>query len=262
MKDVEKPSPDLSVVIPVYKNLDTIEPLYFRLVHVLENARIQFEIVFVDDACPQQSHKIIRSLIERDTHVSALLMKYNIGQHSAVLAGLNVADGRAIAIMDADLQDPPEALPVLCDKLNEGYDVVFGGRSGKYEVDHRLLTSRFYKLTMHLLTGNPSDAGLFLVAKHVFLEKIIETPMSQPNLLAMIGTARAKTISIPIERAPRLSGKSAYTSWMRLKMGVQAIKWIMEWRLGFHSGINQKPYCCRFPIAEKLGQKFLSLVKE
>jgi glycosyltransferase involved in cell wall biosynthesis len=248
--------PDLSVVVPVYKNLDTIEPLYLRLCAVLETANIIFEIIFVDDACPQHSHKIIENISRTDSRVSALIMAQNIGQNRAILSGLSVADGLAIAIMDADLQDPPEAIPGLLGKMKEGYDVVFAGRSGTYEVQHRHLTSRLYKWTMHLLTGVPSDAGLYLVATKELIQKLLSMPQTHAHLVPMFGVTRAKMTSIPTPRATRIFGVSAYSSWKRLMMGLQAVLWVVLWRFGFFSRRHldsPKPHPAVF---RKLGKKF------
>jgi hypothetical protein len=157
--------------------------------------------------------------------------------------------------MDADLQDPPEAIPSLLDKLSDGYDVVFAGRCGKYEAGHRLLTSRFYKWVLHLLTGVPRDAGLFLAAKLGTLKKVLAMQVAHPHLVAMIGVSGARGISIPVERSLRHSGTSAYSSWMRLKMGSQAALWAFGWRLGFNRSLT-KSLIPGFPVRERLGDKF------
>jgi len=247
---------DLSIVIPVYKNADTLESLYLRLLHVLEDENLQFEILFIDDACPQQSMQILRQLAEKDARLAILVMGRNIGQQRAVLAGLNIAEGNAVAIMDADLQDPPEVLPVLLETLREGFDVVFGGRAGKYEAGNRLLTSRLYKWTMHRLTDLPSDAGLFLVARQTLIRELLNMKTLAPNLVAAIGVTSARKGSIPIERAPRPTGKSTYTSWMRLMIGIRSILWVLAWKLGFPATKKRNTSHLIFPIQEKIGWRF------
>ncbi len=99
---------------------------------------------------------------QRDPRVRLLSHAANRGQHQAVMTGLAAAQGEWSVIMDADLQDPPEALPALLNKGRVGYGAVFAGRRGRYESAGRLLTSRLIKWTMRQLTGLPSDAGIFV----------------------------------------------------------------------------------------------------
>jgi glycosyltransferase involved in cell wall biosynthesis len=249
-------APELSVVIPVYKNADSLEILYSRLCSVLEQERISFEIIFVDDACPQHSLEILKQLAKNDPRLVVLSMAQNVGQQIAVLAGMSVAEGLNIAIMDADLQDPPEALPFLIKKLAEGYEVVFAGRRGKYEASHRLLTSNLYKSLLHLLTGIPIDAGLFLMAKKVLGSRLLQMPVTQPHIPAMIAVSKARTVSIPTERSLRHSGVSAYSSWMRMYMGFHGLSWVIGWKLGFRPKKKIYNSISTFPISEKLGSKF------
>ena len=244
----------LSVVIPVYKNAGTVDALYARLTKVLEESNIQFEIVFVDDACPQGSLVVLRRLTEKDPRVAVLAMAQNVGQQRAVLAGLDVSDGQAVSIMDADLQDPPEAIPSLLEKLSGGYDVVFAGRRGNYEAGIRLFTSRLYKWTLHLLTGLPRDAGLFLVARHDVVRKIVGMNAQCPHLVAMFGALGVHSMSIPVERAPRPSGITAYTSWMRLRMGLTAALWAFSWHLGIRP--HTRGPVTGSPVRERIGKKF------
>ena len=151
---------DVSVVVPVYGNAETVGPLQARLRAVLDRAALAHETVFVDDASPDGSLAALRALAERDPAVRVLALPRNRGQHRAVLAGLRLARGRHVAIMDADLQDPPEALPALLARARDGYDAVFAGRRGHYESRGRLLTSRVFKWLLHAATGLPADAGM------------------------------------------------------------------------------------------------------
>ncbi len=247
-------SPDMTVVIPVYKNADTLEELHVRLRDVLDRAGIRFEIIFVEDACPQKSFIVLKRMAGADSRISVLAMDRNIGQQKAIMAGIDYADGRTVVIMDADLQDPPESIPALFEKLNEGYDVVFAGRRGKYEADSRLFTSRLYKWTLHLLTGVPRDAGLFLIVRRETVRKLTVMESPYPHLVAMFGALGAHSTSIPVERAQRPSGISAYTSWMRLRMGLMAAFWALGWRIGIRLHARKPP--TSFPVRERIGHKF------
>jgi polyisoprenyl-phosphate glycosyltransferase len=247
------PNPAVTVVLPVYKNAGMLAELYRRLCQALEQAGIQFEIVFIDDACPQESLTVLKQIAAKDVRVAVLVMECNVGQQSAVLAGLCVAAGRAVVIMDADLQDPPEAVPVLLEKLNEGYDVVFAGRRGNYEASIRLLTSRLYKGILRLLIHVPRDAGMFLIMRKETVKRVLMMKVTHPHLVAMIGVLGISSAAIPVERKKRPAGVSAFTSRMRLRMGLRAVFWAIGWRLGLRPAIEEKP---DFPIKERIGLKF------
>src|SRR5437016_280355 len=103
--------PELSVVIPIYNEVENIAVLYDRLVRVLEGAEISFEIVFVDDGSRDESVKSLNEVSASDKRVIVIELARNFGHQVAITAGLDFARGRGIAVMDADLQDPPEVLP-------------------------------------------------------------------------------------------------------------------------------------------------------
>ncbi|HTX90470.1 MAG TPA: glycosyltransferase family 2 protein, partial [Anaerolineales bacterium] len=203
--------PDLTIIAPVYKNASTLDELAARITSTSEQAGYTFEILFVDDACPQGSLDVLKRLASRDDRVSVISLAQNTGQAQAVMTGLDHLRSRFFVIMDADLQDPPEAIPELVRGLEEGYDVVFAGRAGHYESSGRLATSRLYKWTIHILTGLPADAGLFLAARRIVAEKLLAAHQSGILIVPMIGTFKLRTFSIPVERALRPVGESAYT---------------------------------------------------
>ena len=235
--------PELSIILPVYKNRNTVRELHRQLSETLVEKSVEF--VFVDDACPENSLEILQEMAQADPRITVLALAQNIGQQRAVLAGMQHAQGEVLVIMDADLQDPPHAVPMLLEKLKEGHDVVFGGRAGHYQVGHRLLTSRLYKWTLHFLLKVPANAGLFLAMKRAHLDALLALPIDTPHLVAMIGALRLKNISVSVKRDERPSGMSAYTSWMRLKLGFGAAFWALRWRLGFmpdtHNPISDHP---------------------
>ena len=248
-------TPDLSVVLPMYCNRDTVVELYQRLCTSLDTAGIRFELIFVDDGCPQRSFEIIEPLTKTDKRVNLVVMEHNVGQNDALLAGFSCASGKAVASMDADLQDPPEALPRLYSALTPDLDVVFGGRLGSYEPEYRLITSRLYKWVMHNLSGVPMDAGLFFVATQQLSTKLIALSECNTHIIPMIGVLGSKTLSIPTPRSYRPSGISAYSGQDRLSMGLAALTWLIKYKLkrkDRSSVVLEKV----FPISSKLGQKF------
>ena len=103
---------EVTVVLPVFQNKESFKELYERLLHVMDPNRIEYEILFVDDASPDHSLDVLKKLTETDPRVAVLEMERNVGQQRAVMAGLSHARGKYVVVMDADLQDPPEAIPI------------------------------------------------------------------------------------------------------------------------------------------------------
>lgn len=224
-------NPLLSVVVPVYRNADTVRALADGIGRVCQASGISFEIVFVEDACPEGSLAVLKPLARDNPHVSVLALDRNHGQHLAVLTGLSYARGEWIVIMDADLQDPVEALPTLLEKGRAGYQAVFAGRRGHYESSLRLFTSRLFKRTMHTLIGLPADAGIFCLLSRDLARQLVAMNDGRPSIVAMIGCAGRPMISVPVTRAPRPSGQSAYDTRRRLRSAWRAIRWALRWRL-------------------------------
>jgi len=223
-------NPEISIVVPVYKNTETLHELHRRLTSVLEDNKFTFEILFVNDACPSGSLQVLREIARNDPRVTVLALKRNVRQHRAVLAGLTFSQGKRVVILDADLQDPPEAIPELLSKLDKGFAAVFGGRCGDYESRFRLFTSRLFKKILHWVTGLPSDACMFVALRRQMAERLLAFYAPRPFIVAMIGCTGLPFSSIPVKRDKRPIGQSAYSFWMRLRTGCLAIFWALVWK--------------------------------
>jgi glycosyltransferase involved in cell wall biosynthesis len=224
-------TPGVSVVVPVYRTADVLPELHRRLGAALGDRG--FELVLVDDACPEGSGAAAAALASADERVRVVSLPENVGQHAAALAGLRQAHGAWAVVMDGDLQDPPEAVPALLDAGRAaGVPVVFGGRRGRYESRARLLTSRAYKRTLALVAGVPVDAGIFMALDRSVVERLLALDgRRRPSLVAMVGCTGAPMVSIPVERAARPSGRSSYGALGRIRLGYRAIAWALAWRL-------------------------------
>lgn len=219
---------DVSVVVPVYDNRDTVCALHERLQRVLRDANLTYEILFVNDACPSGSQSTLERLASSDSNVRVTALSCNVGQHKSVLIGLAQARGRCAVIMDADLQDPPEALPLMFEELRNGHAAVFAGRRGRYESAGRLVTSRIFKTVLHLLSGVPRDAGMYVVTSRAMIDHLVARRVEDPFVVAMIGTSGLPLSSIPILRASRPSGRSRYSGWMRFRAGLSALRIVLR----------------------------------
>ncbi len=222
----------VSVVAPVYRNAETVEPLYERLVRALTPLCRDFELVFVDDCCPAGSLEVLRALALRDPRLRVLALPRNSGQHRAVMEGLAVARGAVVVVMDADLQDPPEAIPGLLAALARGDGrAVFAGRRGRYESAGRLATSRVFKRALRSMTGLPIDAGMFVALDRPLVDTVLAMQVRRPFLVAMIGCADVAVASIPVERDTRAVGRSGFSSWKRLTTGLSALHLVARHKL-------------------------------
>lgn len=247
------PNPEVSVVVPVYRNAATLAALHGRLRAVLEPLA-PFEVLFVDDCCPEGSRAVLERLATEDPCVAALLLDRNVGQHRAVLAGLACARGEWVVVMDGDLQDPPEAIPDLLRAADGGARAVFAGRRGAYESAGRLATSRLFKRLLHWLCGVPADAGLFVLLHRSLVRRLLELGGPRPFVLAMIGCTGLPSVSVPISRVPRPSGASSYSGWGRLASAASALLWLALWRTRLIRPGSPLPRPA--PVKARLGLRF------
>jgi SAM-dependent methyltransferase len=212
---------ELSVIAPVYGNAATLEELHRRVRSAAAGWDLQ--LILVDDASPDDSRSVISELAARDPAVEPVFLDRNVGQHEAVLAGMRRARGRWTAVLDADLQDPPEAIPVLLEHVRNGEQVVFAGRRGAYQGAGRLASSLAFKRLLAALTGVPRDAGMFFVADRRAVDSLLALEGPPPFLVAMVGAAGLRAVSVPVERGR--SDHSSYSSSQRLRSGLRGLRW-------------------------------------
>jgi len=227
---VQRPE-SVSVVVPVFRNADTLDELKRRLdVALADEPDVEF--VFVDDACPSGSDWVLERLAAADPRVRQIRLPSNVGQHKAILSGLAEARGDRIVVLDADLQDPPEAVPALLTRARrDDVDAVFAGRRGRYESTARLATSRLFKRALHIVCGVPHDAGSFVVVTGDLARRLVAMGTPNATVPAMIGCARARTASVPVARAPRGGGRSAYSGKDRALAAWRTLVWATTWRV-------------------------------
>lgn len=245
--------PDVTVVIPVFKNKSSLLELHRRLTTVLDESG-DYEILFVDDACPEGSLEVLRDLAHRDRRVAVIVLENNAGQNRALMMGLAHCQGEVVVTLDADLQDPPEAIPSLLRALGGKAAAVFAGRRGRYESPGRLLSSRAFKWVLHLLSRKrlPSDAGLFLAMKRKVVERLLTFECRDPYLVGLIARTGFPLASYPVVRSPAPGGTSSYTGRMR---------WCLTWLALVSLVAPRKPISRRrrgweVPVREYIGLRF------
>lgn len=250
----------LSIVIPVYTNAPTLSELHRRLSAVLQHVTDRYEILFVDDACPANSITVLRELSANDEHVVVLRLAANVGQNRAVLTGLAQVRGDVAVVMDADLQDPPEAIPALLAALTADVAAVFAGRRGAYEGRKRLITSWLFKHSLYLLSGGriPPDAGLFVAMRREMIVSLLAFDIPQPYVVGLIGRTQLPLRSIPVLRHANDERTSAYTARKRLVLAWRALQQMLPaWMVEHKQRSVQTPVV----VSEYLGGHFRPLTQ-
>ncbi|MBI3601427.1 MAG: glycosyltransferase family 2 protein [Candidatus Omnitrophica bacterium] len=223
----------ISIILPVFKNASFLEELIGRIHRSLDSVGYKHEIVCVNDCCPESSLTVLKKIVSRDYRLKVVDLKQNVGQHKAVLIGMVYAAGDWIAVMDADLQDPPESLPSLIDIAEKNNAVVFAGRRGMYEPITRLFTSKAFKNLFSFIARVPRDAGMFFVISKDVKEKIVKMRGSKPFVIAMLGMVSIPKINCPVERKKKLAQASGYSSGQRILIGMRAVIYALQCRFGF-----------------------------
>ncbi len=215
----------ISVVIPVYKNEDSLRELYMRLLKILETISQDFEIIMVEDCGEDGSWAIIKELAKTDKRLKGLQLSRNFGQHYAITAGLDSCSGDWVVVMDADLQDPPEEIANLYLKAKSGYDVVLARRIERKDGFLKRFSSNIFYKAFGCLTGIKYDSriGNFRIISRKIVDNL---RLMRENLRffgGMVYWMGFSTAYIDIQHAGRLHGKSAYTPRRLFKLAGNAI---------------------------------------
>lgn len=221
---------EITVVVPVFRNADTLQPLAARLLDTLSAASDRCRVMFVVDRCPSGSWEVVRSLASSDPRIAGLLLEARAGQHAAVLAGLEAAASPWVVVMDADLQDPPERVPAMLARAREIEGTVFARREGRYERWDRMLTSRVFKRLLRWTFGVPEDVGTFFVVPQATARRMCALRVTTAQVVVMAFLCSERRDAIPVTRQRRHAGRSAYSSRARLRAAYHALRCARECR--------------------------------
>jgi len=214
------------VVAPIFNESDSLMEFYRRTRSVLESTGESWELILVDDGSQDGSTEIIRQLAKEDEHVRPVIFARNFGHQIAVTAGLDYSRGKAVTIIDSDLQDPPEVILDLIAKWREGYEVVFAVRAEREgETAFKLWTaSLFYRIIYKITDVKiPMDTGDFRLMDRRVVDVMNRMREHHRFLRGMSAWVGFKQVGVPYKRMARFAGSTKYPFRKMLKLALTAI---------------------------------------
>ncbi len=225
---------DLSIVVPIYNEEESLDALYEKITAALSGTDIDYELILVDDGSSDRSFMLLKAIANDDLRIRVIRFRRNFGQTAAMAAGFDAASGRVVVPMDGDLQNDPTDIPRLLAKIDEGYDVVSGWRKDRKDtfINRKLpsliansLISRFTGVHLH-------DYGCTLKAyRKEVLEGINlygEMHRFVPALASQVG---AKVTELPVKHHPRMFGTSKYgiSRTVRVVLDLMTVKFLLSY---------------------------------
>lgn len=220
------PAPELTIVVPCFNEAPTLPELARRVVAALEGNCASFEILFVDDGSADATARALRELNAADPRARALLFSRNFGKEAALSAGLREARGRAVAMIDSDLQHPPEVLPQMIARWRAGAEVVAGVRTNR-DTDppwRRAISRAFYAVFNRLSdTRIVPDAGDFRLLDRKVVDALNDLPERARFMKGLYAWVGFRQETIPYDVAPRADGRTSFSPFKLLRFSVDAI---------------------------------------
>lgn len=212
----------ITFVIPCYRSEHTLEDVVNELKVQLKERedRYEYEMVLVNDASPDGVWQVIRRLCEGDSAITGISFAQNFGQHAALLAGYAKATGDYVFSLDDDGQAPLESVYAMIDKLEEGYDVVYGKYPVVKQNGFRRLGSYMNHKMSEMLLGKPKDieGNSFFVMRAFIAKEVIRYKNAYPYIEGLILRATKNIANVIVEQRERKSGTSGYTLWKLISL--------------------------------------------
>ncbi len=219
-------SPEFSIVVPVCDEIDVLDDLRVGITELIDSLDAPAEVVLVDDGSTDGSYEAIVDICRRDPRFCALRLSRNFGQQIAITAGLDHCRGRAVIVMDADLQDPPELVPEMIAKWRQGYQVVYARRRQRCGegVFKRASAWMFYRLIGWLARIDiPPDTGQFRLIDRSVVKAIRNMPERNRFLQGMFAWAGFSQTPVDFDRPRRTRGKTKYSLRQMCRIAVDGV---------------------------------------
>jgi len=215
-----------SIVVPVFNEELVVAESYKRLKKVMDGLKEHYEIVFVNDGSRDKTALMVGKICEADKNIRFIDFSRNFGHQTAVTAGMDYAEGEAIIVIDADLQDPPEFIPKMIEKWKEGYDVVYGRRSErKGDTFFKKVTAAMFYRFLRKMTDvdMPVDAGDFRLIDRKVCEALKLVNERNRYIRGLISWLGFKQIGLEFSRDKRFAGETKYPLKKMIKFAFDAI---------------------------------------
>lgn len=219
-------NPQYSLIIPAYNEEAVIEETYFRLTRVMQMLNESYELIFINDGSWDLTEAILGDLERNDPNVRLLSFSRNFGHQTAVTAGLDYAQGQAIIIIDADLQDPPELIPQMIQKWKEGYAVVYGQRRERRGESwfKKASAALFYRILNALTDVNiPLDTGDFRLIDRRVADILLTLREKNRFIRGLVSWVGFRQTAIEYVRDERLAGETKYSLKKMLRLSMDGI---------------------------------------
>ena len=215
--------PELSIVIPVFNEEEVLPELHRRLTLALQAMGRSYEILFVDDGSRDRSLSVMKQLEKHDSvHVRIFSFSRNFGHHIALTAGLDHAQGDIVIMMDADLQDQPEELHKLVDKLESGYDVVFADRQERQHSFVKKLSSKLFIGIINSVakTEVPINSSIFRAMTREVADALRQCREQARFITGLVSWLGFSQTSVPVEHGKRYAGTTKYNFYRLIKLAI------------------------------------------
>ena len=217
----------LSIVVPVYKEEANLPEFLRVMLPILERTGPDFEVIFSLDPSPDRTEEIILAEREKDPRIKLLKFSRRFGQPMATLAGMQYSTGKAVIVMDVDLQDPPELIEGMLAKWKEGFDIVLPQRRQRAGEPwlKRLVAKIGYKVINRIAeVPIPANTGDFRLMSRRVVEEVVRLKECHGFLRGMVALVGFRQCLIPFDRPPRFAGRSKYNRfWGSLRIGFNGI---------------------------------------
>ena len=215
-----------TIIIPIYNEEETLPTLKERLLDVVSTIDMQFEIILVDDGSRDLSATMIKEIVAVDGRFKSILLSRNFGHQIAITAGLDYAQGSCAVIMDADLQDPPEAIKDMVKLWRQGFDVVYGVRRTRAgETLFKKVTAKiFYRLIKKLVTFDiPTDAGDFRLLDRKVIDAFTRLREKNRYVRGLFSWIGFRHTPLLYDRAARFAGETKYPFSKMFKLAIDGV---------------------------------------
>ncbi|KHD35468.1 glycosyltransferase [Clostridium acetobutylicum] len=215
-----------SVVVPIFNEELVILESYKRLKEVMDMTNEEYELVFVNDGSIDSTRKKVELICEKDDRVKLVNFSRNFGHQAAITAGMNVAIGHAIVVIDADLQDPPEVILQMIEKWKQGYEVVYGKRAKREgETFFKKFTSSMYYRVLRSMTNVdvPVDVGDFRLIDRKVCDALASLPEKSRYVRGLVSWVGFKQTYVEFVRHERFAGETKYPLNKMIKLALDGI---------------------------------------